>query len=101
MKLVGFINWFRPYIKNISQKISLITQKLSQKIHFKWDDTDTKIVDDIYEDNRAQTLLSFYNYVNPFEITTDASDIGLGSTLTQKNRTFLLWGIKKNETSGR
>ncbi|KAG0435260.1 Retrovirus-related Pol polyprotein from transposon 17.6, partial [Dictyocoela muelleri] len=86
MKLVGFINWFRPYIKNISQKITPITHKLSQKNPFKWNYYDTKIIDSIYKDIKSQTLLSFPNYDDHFEITTDASDLGLGATISQNGK---------------
>ena len=35
-KLLGYINWFRNFIPNLSIKMTGLTQKLSTKEEFKW-----------------------------------------------------------------
>ncbi|KAF9761098.1 Retrovirus-related Pol polyprotein from transposon 17.6 [Nosema granulosis] len=101
MKLVGLINWFRPYVSGLSRKIAPLTAKLSTKNTFSWNKEDNNIVKEIMEDIKRRTLLSYPNPEKPFTLTTDASDIGLGATLTQENNLIGLYSYKLTQTQQR
>jgi hypothetical protein len=47
-RLCGFINWFRPYIKNLSLRVKIITDLLYNKRMIKWTSEHTKIVEDLF-----------------------------------------------------
>ncbi len=80
--LLGFINWFRPYLCNLSTKLISITDKLKDA-KFNWSNEDNLIVNSILAVIKEGVLLSFPNYNYPFELYSDASDVGIGSILKQ------------------
>ncbi len=80
--LLGFINWFRPYIKDLSNKLSLITDKLKLS-KFSWSNEDAATIQSIITEIKSGVLLHFPNYEYSFELFTDASDLGLGAVLKQ------------------
>ncbi|KAG0442648.1 Transposon Ty3-G Gag-Pol polyprotein [Dictyocoela muelleri] len=49
MKIIGSIQWFRPYITNLSNKINPLASKLKKEVKFKWCDSDSKILNEVYE----------------------------------------------------
>ncbi|KAG0440573.1 Retrovirus-related Pol polyprotein from transposon [Dictyocoela muelleri] len=44
MKIIGYLNWFRPYIRNLISRISPITEKLKRGNLFSWNEEDKSIV---------------------------------------------------------
>ncbi|MGL5708363.1 MAG: reverse transcriptase domain-containing protein, partial [Aeromonas sp.] len=83
MSLIGYINWFRNYIPNLSSKISPITEKLKVGGTFKWKDADVKITEEILEIIKSNILLNYPDYSKTFELYCDASENGLGAMLKQ------------------
>ena len=81
--LLGFINWFRPYIDNLSNRIYTITNKLKAQNKFKWTEQDTALIKTLMEQIDEKTLLHFPDYDQKFELYCDASDVGMGSILKQ------------------
>lgn len=103
-KLLGLINWFRPYIKNLSIKLSSITKKLEEKVKFEWYEKDSNIIKAILSEIKQETLLKYPDLNKNFVIETDASDIAMGAVLFQENKIVGLYSSKygkseKNYTS--
>lgn len=99
-KLIGFINWFRDFIPNLSTKIIKLTDKLigaqnAKKID--WKEEDEIIKTDILKEIKEQILLEYPDFNQEFILTTDASEIGAGAILRQGNRIIGLTSKKFNK----
>lgn len=49
-KLCGHINWFLPYVRNLSQRLLPITNKLNSKQQFTWSAEDSSTVKQVFEE---------------------------------------------------
>ena len=83
MSIIGTINWFRPYIKNLSMKIYPITNMLQKGNKLEWTNKHTQILQSINCEIKEAPLLSHADYTLPFQLQTDASDYGIGAVLLQ------------------
>lgn len=97
-RLLGAINWFRPFIMHFSDKISTITDKLKGSKKFVWSREDTDIIESIIKDIEKQTLLYHPNYSMPFELRTDASNVAISAILTQDNKLAGIYSKKLSES---
>ncbi|KRH92710.1 putative transposable element, partial [Pseudoloma neurophilia] len=84
MSLVGTLQWFRPFVPNMSKKLLPITDKLKLGT-FTWNETDTQTVTNIIEEIKTKTLMSYPEPSSPYQLYTDASDAALGSVLMQND----------------
>ena len=96
MKLIGLIQWFRPYIKNLSQKIIQITSKLQKDIKFCWSSSDTETINDIVYELKNQPILFYPNLNQTFVIHTDASETACGAILSQEKGVVRIYSHKFN-----
>ncbi|KAG0419853.1 Retrovirus-related Pol polyprotein from transposon gypsy [Dictyocoela roeselum] len=97
-RLLGLLNWFRPYIENLSLKILNFTDKLRNEGKFNWTDEDTAILRDVYDEIKRQTLLYYPNVHDPFILETDASDRGMGAILKQNEKIVGIYSYKFNKS---
>jgi hypothetical protein len=99
--LIGMLNWFRPYLQNLSSRICSITQKLQKNKLKDWSQEDTKSYNSIIESIGENVLLSHPNFSESFELYTDASDTGIGAVLVQQNKLIGIYSHKltKSETN--
>jgi hypothetical protein len=93
-RLCGFLNWFRPFIKKLSQRIKPISDMTSGKTRIKWTDDKTAIVDSIIKDIISRLTLALSNYEEPFILETDASETVMGAVLYQKERLIGIFSKK-------
>ncbi|KAG0420263.1 Transposon Tf2-9 polyprotein, partial [Dictyocoela roeselum] len=84
-RLLGFINWFRISIPNLSLKTAKFYGKLKQNT-FKWEDTDDEKMEKIFSEIKNQRVLHYPDLNKEFELRCDASDIGIGALLLQENK---------------
>ncbi|MGL5707608.1 MAG: reverse transcriptase domain-containing protein [Aeromonas sp.] len=99
LKILGFINWFRPFIKNLSTIIVKLTDKTRHiKERFEWTNEDQNIINLIYEKIETAALLSYPNYNENFSLDVDASDRGVGGVLYQSNRLVGIFSKKFSKT---
>lgn len=94
-KLLGYINWFRPFLQNLSIRICPITEKLQKKHKdFVWTDDDTKTVTRIFFEIKETTLLCYPDTTKEFILETDASENGMGAVLKQHRKLIGLFSRK-------
>ena len=92
--LIGYCNWFRPYIKNLSLFLAPLNEKLKEK-EITWSEDDSARIKTIKETIENQpTLLHLPELDKPYKLFTDASNIGLGAILTQDNKIIKIWSRK-------
>jgi hypothetical protein len=79
---LGFCNYYRKFIQNYSSVCAPLYAILTDD--FKWNEKAQKA---FYELRRILSVISILKYPNfeqPFVVSTDASDYGLGAVLSQK-----------------
>jgi hypothetical protein len=86
-RLIGYINWFRPFVKKLRERMLPITNLLNNSsIRKELTEKQNETVRDIFEDINKQWLLSHPDYSQDFQLYTDASDYGIGGILKQKDK---------------
>jgi transposase InsO family protein len=98
LKLLGYLNWFRPFIRDLSPRIASLTSKTSKNIPFNWTPEDSHLVNTIFNEIIQSTLLTFPDHKLPFTIEVDASDQGLGAVLFQKDKIIGFYSHKFNKS---
>lgn len=103
-KLVGFVNWFRPYVQNLSTLLHPITKLLKQNRQVIWKEPQTQALKQIFEKIKENIQLAHPDPNKPFTLFTDASIIGIGAILIQWDKVIgvyshKLTGSEKNYTT--
>ncbi|KAG0437868.1 Transposon Tf2-6 polyprotein [Dictyocoela muelleri] len=99
-KLLGFLNWFRPYVKDFASLTSSLYQKINSKDkRLKWSIEEENNFKILLERIKENQTLNHVELNQPFTLEVDASDTGIGSTLFQKNKIigFFSSSFKKSE----
>lgn len=91
--LIGLINWYGPHISDISTKMINITEKLKHKV-ITWNEQDKLCINKINKEIIESINLYFPNKYDDFDLYTDASEKGIGSTLEQKTNVIGIY-LKK------
>ncbi|KAG0440563.1 Transposon Tf2-9 polyprotein [Dictyocoela muelleri] len=96
-KLLGFINWFRPFVK----ELSILTANLYEKLKSRgnkviWTQADELEVRRIFEKIRNCSTLHHPNLNKEFQLKCDASDQGIGSILLQEGKIIGYYSKKYN-----
>jgi ribonuclease HI len=94
LQLLGLINWFRPFIKNLSQRIHSITEKTKQDVPFTWSKEDQLIITEILNTIKEATLLARPDYTIPFTLEVDGSERAIGGVLYQQNKVIGIYSKK-------
>ncbi|KAG0420206.1 Retrovirus-related Pol polyprotein from transposon, partial [Dictyocoela roeselum] len=86
-RFLGFVNWFRPYVRNLSTKTASLYDKLKKEPkRIILTEIDRKTMKGIIEEIQQRPLLGYPNLNVPFTLKCDASDRGIGSVLEQNGR---------------
>lgn len=96
-RLIGTINWARPFIPNLSNKMSLLTDKLKNE-KFTWTDRDARTLEIITKEIANVEFLMHADLTQPFQLYSDASDIGIGAILKQNNKSIAIFSKKLNSS---
>ena len=93
--LIGFLSYYRTYIKDFSQKLKPIYEllkkggkdgkpQLDSRIKIPWSNEHQKIVNEIVAYLGSPEVIAYPDFHFPFVIHCDASQKGLGAVLYQK-----------------
>ncbi|KRH93020.1 LTR retrotransposon [Pseudoloma neurophilia] len=101
-QLLGFINWFRPFIRNLSDQVAglydILKKGNKRSGCINWTEKHTAIVKNIFCQIGKQQKLYYPDPNRPFSLYTDAFDIGLGSVLMQDEKPIGFFSRKLSET---
>ncbi|MEG0619308.1 MAG: reverse transcriptase domain-containing protein [Bacilli bacterium] len=99
MSLIGKLNWYRPFIENLSSLMAPLTDKLKGKpVKIEWGDKDTEILQEILIRLNNNITLVPPDPNKKFILYTDSSDLGIGGVLKQNSQLIGLFSHKFNDT---
>ena len=100
-KILGTIQWFKPFLRNTSFKTSFLTELLTKNARFKWKESYSKKLKEIENEIKKETLISYPDFEKPFSLQCDASLTGAGAVLFQEQKIlgFFSYLWKKHELS--
>ncbi|KAI8503655.1 retrotransposon-like protein 1 [Branchiostoma belcheri] len=87
-KLLGFLGYYRTYIKNFSQIAKPLYDLLSNhapKQPIQWTEEHQRILCQLTEQLTSPPVMAYPDFERPFVLHTDASAQGLGAVLYQQN----------------
>lgn len=82
-RLIGTINWARPFISNLSSKIVFLTNKLQGNKKIEWTPQDSIRLQEIVNIIKNAPRLNHADPNKTYQLYTDASDCGIGAILKQ------------------
>ena len=82
--------------KRRSALLAPLTALTSDKTPWKWEEKHQKAFDSVKKIISRETLLSYPNFNEPFDIHTDASDLQLGAVISQNNKPIAFYSRKLN-----
>ncbi|KAG0420227.1 Retrovirus-related Pol polyprotein from transposon 17.6 [Dictyocoela roeselum] len=92
--ILGIINWYRPFIANITEKCLFLTRKLRGNKNVQWTNEDSENLNTILNEIKARPVLTYPNINEPFDLFTDASEYAKGAILKQNSQTIGLFSRK-------
>ena len=85
-RFIGAASWYRRFIPNfssIASPLNKLTSEGKNSPPFHWSPDADKAFRSLKERLVSTPILSCPDYSQPFEVHTDASDVGIGAVLTQ------------------
>lgn len=83
-RILGMTSWYRRFIPNYATVVSPINNLLRKNTKFQWDESCAIAFDKLKGHLVSAPIMNCPDFDRPFCIQTDASDYGLGATLTQE-----------------
>ena len=83
-KILGLIQWFRPFVRNTSLKTLFLSELLRKDKKFQWTTNHTEKLNRLVSDIKNLVLLNYPEFDKPFFLQCDASDSGAGAVLFQE-----------------
>ena len=82
---LGLAGFYRSFIKDYSKIAKPLTHLLKKDEEFNWGNDQEKAFLSLKEKLSSTPVLAYPNFNNPFYVYTDASGVGLGAVLMQKD----------------
>ena len=93
MSLLGYVNWYRPFLPRLSEMVSPLYDKLKKK-DWRWRKEDEEVIQKIEAMIMSEQRLALPNLEDSFELHTDASEVAVSGILTQRNRIVRIYSAK-------
>jgi transposase InsO family protein len=84
-RFVGMASFFRKFIKNFAMIVEPLVRLTRKETPFKWTEEEESAFAEIKVLLMSKPILAFPDYEKPFHIFTDASNVGQGGALMQKD----------------
>lgn len=107
-QFLGLVGYYRRFIQNFSKKAKPLTDLLQKEKEFSWRPEQEESFSILRDALCHAPILKFPDFDQPFILTTDASDYGIGAVLSQEKDGFehpvaylsrLLQGAERNYTT--
>ncbi|KAG0435849.1 Transposon Ty3-G Gag-Pol polyprotein [Dictyocoela muelleri] len=96
-KLLGTINWFRPFIAGLSSMMIPITEKLKYE-KISWNEKDTEIIKKIFNEIQKAPTIAHIDPNKDVTLYCDSSEYAIGSILVQHKSIVGIYSYKFNKT---
>ncbi len=93
-RFIGMINFYRDMWRKRAEVLAPLTALCSTKVKFEWTLKHEKAFKEIKQIITKEVMLSYPDFNKPFEIYTDASQVQLGSVISQENRPIAFYSRK-------
>ena len=97
-QILGLLNWYRPFLKQMSGRIIDITERLKNKNYRPLDERDIQVLKDLFNELNSGVQLHFPDEHEDFILECDASEVALGAALYQKQKLIDLFSKKLTDT---
>ncbi|CAI5471022.1 unnamed protein product [Closterium sp. Yama58-4] len=81
--LLGFLNYYRKFIKNFSKRAAPLNKLLREEQKWQWEEPQEQALRGLMEAVKAGAVLKLPDGQQPFILYTDWSSIGMGAVLSQ------------------
>ena len=95
----GLASFYRRFVKDFSTLAAPLTEVLKKNVGFQWGKTQEESCYILKNKLTSAPLLLLPDFDSPFEIECDASGIGIGAVLLQKNQHVAYFSEKLNRAS--
>lgn len=85
-EFLGLSGYYRQFIKGYADKAAPLTQLTRKNVEFQWTPKCQEAFDFLKRKLTTAPILQYPDFSQQFILHTDASDIGLGAVLAQKNQ---------------
>lgn len=82
---LGFINFYRKFIRDLSEKTSVLSALIKKGIPWQWGTTQQQAFEEIKAQFLEDIIIQYPDFNKKFYISTDASNTYIGAELFQKN----------------
>lgn len=83
-RIVGMAGWYGAFIPNFTEVIAPLNELLSKKATFTWGERQQEAFQKLKDKLKTSPILSCPDYNKSFFLQTDASNVGLGAVLFQR-----------------
>lgn len=83
-RIIGMAGWYGAFIPNFTNVIAPLNELLTKNAKFSWGERQQKAFEEIKSKMKSAPILACPNYERPFFLQTDASNVGLGAVLFQR-----------------
>ena len=89
-KFLGIIGYYRAFVRNYATIAHPLTSLLKANVEFHWGVKQEKAFQDLKDRLIRRPILSYPNFEKDFFVACDASDVGLGAVLLQREQNKLM-----------
>ena len=90
LRFLGMCGFYRKFVPNFSEVVAPLTDLLKKGVKFDWSGTCETAFQKLKVVLMSKPVLDAPNFEKPFELAIDASDVGVGAVLQQKDEIGLL-----------
>ncbi|XP_030839510.1 uncharacterized protein LOC763830 [Strongylocentrotus purpuratus] len=90
MRFLGMCGFYRKFVPNFSDLVAPLTDLLKKGIKFEWSSSCEIAFQKLKAVLMSKPVLDAPNFQKPFQLATDASDVGVGAVLLQMDDMGLL-----------
>ena len=100
-RFIGMVNYYRDFWPRRSDLMAPLSRLCSKTVPWKWTAVEQKAFANLKKIISKEVLLAYPDFNKPFEIHTDASDLQLGSVISQGGRPIAFYSRKLSDAQTR